>query len=193
MAEVFVGLDCEMTGTRLDVHDVCQIGVYVPGHDPFVSDVRPRQPHIFDPKALGVNGFTRERLEAGPSASAVDGQLLAWLEQRLGGAEAHPVGWGVSYFDMPFVRKALPETWRRLSRRSVELTSVCFVLAGKREVLTSGKLGQTLGWKGWKRASKRSAEEHLAELYEQPCWHDAGYDAAASYCSYDFLRKAVHA
>lgn len=84
MAEIFVGLDCEMTGTRLDVHDVCQVGVYVPGRDPFVSGVRPPQPHIFDPKALGVNGITRDRLEAAPPAAAVDAQLLAWLEQTLG-------------------------------------------------------------------------------------------------------------
>lgn len=168
MADVFVGLDCEMTGTNLDVHDICQIGVYLPGHDPFVSDVVPSRPHIFDPKALAVNGFTRVRLEAAPAAAAVDARLLAWLEQRLEGAEAHPVGWGVSNFDMPFVRKALPETWRCLSRRSVELTSVCLVLAGKKEILKNGKVGQTLGWKGWKRASKRHAEEKLAGFYDQP-------------------------
>ncbi|MFA5890258.1 MAG: hypothetical protein WDA27_04835 [Actinomycetota bacterium] len=192
MADVYAGLDCEMTGTNLDVHDVCQIGVYLNGHDPFVSDVLPSRPHIFDPKALAVNGFTRDRLEAAPSAAFVDAQLLAWLEQRLEGAEAHPVGWGVSYFDMPFVRKALPETWRRLSRRSVELTSVCFVLAGKKEILDTGKAGQTLGWRGWKRASKRFAEERLAEFYDQPRWHDAGYDATAAYYSFEFLKQAVH-
>lgn len=193
MTDVYIGLDCEMTGTNLDVHDVCQIGVFVPGRDPFVSDVLPSQPHIFDPKALGVNGFTRDRLEAAPAAAMVDTQLLSWLEQRLEGADAHPVGWGVSYFDMPFVRKALPETWRRLSRRSVELTSVCFVLDGKKEVLKGGKLGQTLGWKGWKRAAKRHAEELLAEFYDQPCWHDAGYDARAAHVAYEFLKAAVHA
>ena len=37
MADIYVGLDCEMTGTSLDVHDVCQIGVYLPGHDSFVG------------------------------------------------------------------------------------------------------------------------------------------------------------
>ena len=75
MADVYIGLDCEMTGTHLDVHDICQIGVYLPGRDPFVSDVLPSRPHIFDPKALGVNGFTHERLAAGST-----GVCYSWAE-----------------------------------------------------------------------------------------------------------------
>lgn len=192
MADVFVGLDCEMTGTNIDVHDVCQIGVYVSGRELFVSDVRPSQPKIFDPDSLAVNGFTLRRLVVGPPAPEVDQRLVSWLNEMLGNATAHPVGWGVSYFDMPFVRKALPLTWRRLSRRSVELTAVCFALAGKREMQPTGRKAQVLGWKGWRRASRRYAEERLAHRFDQPRWHDAGYDAGAAYFSYEFLKMAAH-
>jgi hypothetical protein len=191
MADVFLGLDCEMTGTTIDVYDVCQIGVYLADGELFVSDVRPSTPDVFDPDSLAVNGFTRERLEAGATATEVDERLAGWLNERLGNATAHPIGWGVSYFDMPFVRKCLPETWRRLSRRSVELTAICFALAGKREMQPSGKRAQILGWKGWRRASRRYAEEKLASVFDQPRWHDAGYDAGAAYYSYEYLKRAV--
>lgn len=114
---------------------------------------------------MGADPFVSGVLPAGPISSApiVDAQLLGWLEQRLEDADAHPVEWGVSYFDMPFVRKALPEAWRRLSRRSVELTSVCFVLDGKKEVLQGGQLGQGSCGKPL-RSSVRSASASIVTM-----------------------------
>lgn len=175
---LFVGLDVETTGSDImDGAGLCQVGVYTPDAA-FSSDVKVRENVSITEEALKVNGFTRERLVAGPHEVEVDGTLGRFLEDLhpRGRRSIIPIGWNVAGFDMQFMRKFLwASTKQRFSYRSVDLNAVCFTLDPK-------------NWKDWKRAAKQYAEDVLSTLGFTLKPHDALYDAAQAYYAWEYLR-----
>ena len=192
----FFGLDGEMTSADLsEGGHLCQIGLAarVNGNelDVYSSVIGPRSEDGAevqrDPKAMAVHGIPWSAIVSASPPWVVDAYTLGWLRGH--GAEADNrgrtvvVGWGVGTFDMPFVRATLPRTAALISRRYVDLNAVCFALGG----LHAG--GPKMN--GWKRMSKRYAEESLQKKRVTGGWHDAGYDAAAALESFDYLRAAI--
>ncbi len=142
-----------------------------------------------DPRAMAVHGISEQEIRDAPRAEVVDRRLYEWCRAHGGTPEKRrlvAVGFNVGAFDLPFVRDALPETSRLLSRRSVDLNAVCFLLAG---TLVHG--GSRPSWTGWRRLAKRAAEARLAGEGIEPAWHDAGYDALASLVAFEWLRARV--
>lgn len=178
---VFVGLDCEMTGTNIDLHELCQVGAASTEGEVFTSDIRCRLDRV-NPDSMAVHGIDPGWLREGaPAKHLVDEQLAYWLVQTLNTRrKVIPVGWGVSYFDMPWVRKYLPRSAEYFSRRSVELGTVCYTIGA-----TFGMSPDTL-----KRKAKRYAENKNTDIHT---WHNAGYDALASLLAWEYLMKVMKA
>ena len=121
----YVGLDCEMTGNGgPTTHQLIQLGLSS-GRSSFVSDVgHDRKSYAYQEEALAVCGFTPARIEAGPPAETVDLDAVEWLEQQYPSSSPWPTGFGVSYFDLPYIAAYLPRTLARLNKRCADLTSV---------------------------------------------------------------------
>jgi len=200
--EVFLGLDGEMTGNKSPAnYQLIQIGVFLPrnlysGSSPdlrtqlFVSDVGYETWNEME-EAMEVNGFTADRIRAGKRPEDVDQDLVVWLEDwGIERKKAVPIGWNVGSFDMPYVRYYLPESSKYFSYRTVDLNSVCFTLAR----------ASHFSWTALKSASKRHAEDVMGKgtmprrtgiVGESVSWHDAGYDAEASYVAWDYLSSLI--
>lgn len=170
--DLFLGLDIEATGSDLSRHGLIQIGVFIAPDRRFVSDVRPWDGVEHDPKAATIHGISRERQDAAPTSFAVDRDLSRWLAANWA-VHGHPVGFGVAGFDMPFVRKFLPETGRMLSYRTVDLAGVVYTLSEASES-TAKEL-------------KADAKKYAVEKIGGERWHDAGFDAEAAYWSWRYL------
>lgn len=177
----YIGLDGEMTGTDINIHELCQIGAASTDGDVFCMDLRCRLDFV-NQESMEVHGIDPGWLKEGaPHPKVVDEKLAFWVSQQLSGQQkAIPVGWGVSYFDMPWIRKYLPRSSEYLSRRSVELGAVCYSIGS-----TFGMSPDTL-----KRKSKRYAEERNTDKH---VWHNAGYDSLAALLSWEYLMKVMKA
>lgn len=185
----FVGLDVETTGTDVAAHVLIQIGVYDPiSGDVFRSDVYPAfENYAVDPQALQVNGFTMDRIEAAPAASLVDTVLCLWLDKHeLVGA--HPVGFNVASFDLPFVKRALPVAFSKLSYRTIDLNAVLFTIT---EIIKSppGKVGHA--YETFKHRAKAFGATQVKGKTGAYGWHDAAFDAVASYHAWVYLRSVI--
>lgn len=184
MADLIVGLDAEMTGNNLSKgHVICQIGVCLGNEDDtFVSDVGWLPGYTWEQQALDVNGFTHDRILSADPHNQVDRALYNWLVAN-GATNKNvvPVGWGVSYFDMPFVREQLPITASLISRRPIELFAICQVMAAAGCLDQEGRPIRNA--KTWKKKAKAAA---IAGIIN-PQWHDAGFDAWASLNAYAYL------
>lgn len=179
----YLGLDCEMTGTNMDAgHELCQVGAATESGEVFVSEIHCNLINV-DTDSMAVHGIDPGWLKEGaPRASVVDDRLAYFIQQSMGNRhKAVPVGWGVSYFDMPWVRKYLPRTAAMLSRRSVELGSVCYTVG-----VTFGLSPDVL-----KRRAKRYAEDELTTHQGPARWHNAGFDAQAALLSWQYLMAVM--
>lgn len=176
----FAGLDIESTSSNTETGGLIQIGVYFTPGLKFSSDVRPLQPYEVSKEAMKVNGFTMNRIQRAESAEAVDHNLRDFLDAlAVGDKRLVAIGWNVGSFDLPFVRRFLPLTFKKLSYRTVDLNAVCFTL-------------DPIKWERHKKAAKAYAKDQLTDEGWQENWHDASYDAAAAYHAWHFLRQAVN-
>lgn len=194
--ERYVGLDIETTGSDVNKHGLIQIGVFVSKQDSsmtgelFVSDVRPWPWVEHDEQATAVHRISRERQFVAPPSEVVDVRLCEWLTRHdigvgKGSHAVHPVGFNVGSFDMPFVRKFLPHAFERFSYRCVDLNTLLF---GMHEAF-----GDAFDFTTMKKRAKNAAEKYLSTQHGlSPMWHDAGYDAAASYYAWRFLLAVLH-
>jgi len=183
----FAGLDGEMTGSDVARHQLIQIGVALSEEDVFAARIG--WPDFeYDPEALAAIGIAREDVPIGPDAGEVDRRLVAWLRSR--GVEAGtlvPVGWAVSDFDLPFVRKTLPGFSAMLHHHSVELNAVVYSLAAAKPYL-----GERPPFATWKRMARRIPELRVLSLRgTPPKAHDAGEDALTSLMSWIWLRQII--
>lgn len=193
MANIYLGLDGEMTCADLAAGGrLIQIGLAVgTGDDERITELIGWDEGEFfaEEKAMEVHGIPVETILAAPRAPEVDERLYAWCLAHGGKADKRKlvtVGWNVGAFDLPFVQQALPKTFSLLSRRSADLNAICFALGG---MLDLG--GSRPAWTGFRRMSKRHAEQSLTKLGIEAAWHDAGYDALAGLLSFEWLREAV--
>jgi len=185
MVDIFFAVDGEMTGSKSpEEYQLIQIGVAgeraYDMDDVFVSDIGYDDGKFkFTEEALKVNKFTPERITAGPKPWIVDADLVGWLLDNHGiENKCIAVGWNVGSFDMPFVRKYLPESAKMFSYRSLDLNSVCFTLAD-----VTG-----FSWSTIKHHAKIFAENTIPGT---PDWHNAGYDALASLRAWEYLKSLI--
>lgn len=195
VGHLWIGLDGEMTGPEIsEGHVLIQIGASIEG-ETFVSDIGWPAGYPYTEIAMEVNGIPHERIwetyKHGLTADRTDQGLRSWLLDH-GASEDKkvlvPVGFNVGSFDMPFVRKFLPESYKLFSRRALDLNALCFGMEG----LLYG--GSTPLWTGWKRMAKGWADMVLAanDSGDQD-WrpHNAGYDAAQAVECLNFLRHRM--
>lgn len=175
---VLIGLDGEMTGSGSpEEFQLIQIGVATLSGARWQSDIGHSQYNSSE-EAMKVNGFTDERVKAGPPETVVDGWLNQFLaEHKVLEKRGIAVGWNVGSFDMPFVRRYLPQSAKRFSYRSLDLNSVCFTI------------GEATGrtWQSVKEEAKAAAVKTIG--FEK--WHDAGYDAMAAIRAWEHLRDMI--
>jgi len=186
--EIFAGVDIETTGTKVGKHGLIQIGISTEDKFEFVSDVNPGAVQI-EEEAMGINGFTPERIAKAPSTEAVAQNLFNALQEWYGGERVRiiAVGWNVGSFDLPFIDLAFPEiTSKFFSYRTCDLNAVCFTLDRARKGLKG-----VMRYDGLKKDAKRYAEEVLAAKGVGAQWHDALYDAKAGMLAWERLRQKV--
>lgn len=184
---MFIGVDGEMTGTDPGRHSLIQIGVALSELDIFTSRIGWDR-FEFEAESLAAIGILPEEITSEPKASAVDQTLVKWLAAR--GVEAGsvvPIGWGVSDFDRPFIRKTLPGFNRFLHHHSIELNAVVYSLAGTRMYH-----GEYVDFACWKTMAKQMAT--LALINERgapPKPHDAADDAVLALLAWKWLRAII--
>ena len=168
------------------------MGLYMGPGTNFVSDVRPGVPFDVQEEAMKVNGFTMDRIQAAETAGAVDQNLLSYLNTfPVPDRKLIAIGWNVAGFDLPFIKRFLPQSFKKLSYRTVDLNAVCFTL----DPVYLNAVCFTLDpvkWERHKKAAKSYAAEELASEFPGEKWHDALYDAAAAYHAWHYLRQAVN-
>lgn len=188
---IFVGLDGEMTHTEVNEGGrLCQIGIAFTERKMFVSDIGwGPSDYVANEQSLAVNKFTRSRIEKGPLAEDVDSWLCAYLEGQGGNPEKKiliAIGWNVGAFDMPFVKNALPNSFQFFSRRTEDLTAICFRY--HRKIYWEGSYPT---WHGWKRMAKDYATTELLKRGIPENEHDAGYDALHGIFCWEFLGNVL--
>jgi hypothetical protein len=187
-AAAFVGLDCETSGPDVDTHRMIQIGVCISGDQLFSARIG-WQDARYDLDSLCAIGIAPSELHIGEPAATVDQALCAWLEQfGIAAKSLVSVGWGVSWFDLPFVTRTLPTfAGTFLCHRSVELNALCYTLDGSKTYND-----QHRSFEEWRTMAKRVAEYHALAAYGRAAqWHDAGYDALTSWLSWRWLRQII--
>lgn len=185
----FIGLDLETSGVEHGVHRTIQVGVCTGMEDTY-TDLLDWGPGIpWDDEAEKVHGIPRDALEqAGQLPGDVDYALHKWLSLRGKQKDMIAVGWNVGSFDLPFIFRDLPLTHSYLSRRSVDLNSLCFSLEQSTRILGAKTPGYS--WETWKKRSKQYAQKVLSGNGESS-WHDALYDAKASLLAFYWLSERM--
>lgn len=185
----FIGLDGEMTSSELaNGGALIQLGLAVFDDEgalkSFSVDINP----YFDGRfvdwnftSAAVHGISKAQVESFNPPWMADSMIADWLISI--GAKTNkrmntvPVGFNVGAFDMPFVQDMLPKTFAYLSRRTVDLNALLFVLDGK----VDG--GMPVKFETWKKRAKDYAIEKIG--YENQ--HDAGWDAIMHLYAYKYL------
>lgn len=179
----FIGLDIETSGTDVNVHSLLQIGVYDSvSKDTFVADVRPPSDAVFHPEAMAVNGISQDRMQKAYLPGRIDEMLYEWLAVRgLIGNHVHVIGFNVGSFDMLFVRKTFLVVGAKLSYRTVDLNSILFAL-------DQAGVGD---FDSLKHEAKAYGARHVTGPVGARGWHDAGFDAVASYFAWVYLKNLI--
>lgn len=190
---LLIGLDGEMSDSDLDQGAVLiQIGVCDDYGNTFESLLGYDAGWYKTERASAVHRIPDEDIIAAQRPEQVDERLYRWLEDRLSDAWGRgencglrpfvPVGWNVGNFDMPFVRAFLPASSQLISRRSLDLNSLCYAFEDSRVTYQ----GERLSFSRWKEAAHRYADTALGNSN----WHDALFDAQAALEAYRFLSGA---
>lgn len=172
---VYVGLDIETTGLDVNRHGILQLGIY--GGDSIWSVSQDVLCHgvEWDAEAEAVHGISESTaVRYFPSADMADENTVFWLSEAIAKkfpdhAEKkvvlYPVGFNVTAFDMPFVRKFLPGTASLFHPyRGVDLNSVIMAYSEQR--------GES--FKDLKARFNAEGEESMPEAFEP---HEAFSDA----------------
>ena len=174
----FIGMDLETSGSDPERHVILQVGAVEDGHRfegvttiPFMSYVGHT---MWDgtEEASRIHGISAETTLAAPDVAIVDAMLLSWLQQVNPYGFVVPIGFNVGSFDMQFVRRALPRSYKKMGYRSVDLNAIIFTLA---------KMGL-----GTFDTIKTAAKEYGAPAVGKP--HDALYDAQEAVAAWHWLQ-----
>jgi hypothetical protein len=185
---IYIGLDGEMSSANIDEGSaLIQIGFAIirdDGIQSFSSTMNPIGPFYWSEQAFGVHKITKEEIHLAPSRYEIDELAYQWLvnkglnpDKRI---KSVPVGFNVSGFDIPFVRKFMPKTNTLFSRRTADLNAICFALDGKD------------GWSSdaWKKRAKKYALEQMLEPYGNNA-HNAGWDAIMHIKCFEYLQAVI--
>jgi hypothetical protein len=180
-AVAYVGLDGEMTGnTGPSTFQLIQIGLA--SHDnTFVRDIGYQKgSYAYQKKALEICKFTLDRIERGRPPAEIDLEAVEWLDRHYPlPIVPWPTGFGVSYFDMPYVARYLPKTWARLGRPCADLRVMCQFL----EEVCATRGTTERNFRYWMDGAKNHAKNRL----ERDDTHDAGFDARVALLSHRWL------
>jgi len=187
-----ISLDCETSGSDISKGAaMIQIGASMKdgGHIyTYCQTLNPLDENMWwEEEAAQVHKIPQEKVLKSPNRDDIDDGLYDWLIRH----GAHPshrdrniaVGWNISGFDMPFVKKYLPRTFKLFSRRTLDLNALCFALDGKLDIATDS----IYFWNEWKELSKNYAES-LCPQSENYGLHNAGWDSETALHSLDYLR-----
>lgn len=176
MVVFFIGVDGEMSHDDVSAGGaLLQLGVAVRGVDGvmqhFDTVMRPGGEYAWDDVAASVHGFTREQVDSWDvSVGEADKMLYDWLV----GVGCKPskrsdnvaVGFSVGSFDMPFVKRFLPDTFSLFTRRFLDLNALVYMLAVK--------TGEEF------LSVKTHVMDEVVERIGYNKAHDAGWDAIMS-------------
>lgn len=193
---ILIGLDGEMSGSELSAgHRLIQAGIAVRDGEQirvFSSLIGwPDEQLIWDEEAYQIHYIERQRILDGPAPATVDQAAQTFLNAAVGehkGLALVTVGFNVAAFDHPFFRAALPGLMGRMSRRAIDLNTVCFALDG-----WSGDRARDRSWQRWKKDACAWADEQMLAAGHTEGRHDAGYDAGQALYVLEFLRSQIHA
>jgi hypothetical protein len=184
-AVYYVGLDGEMTGNSgPSTFQLIQIGLASP-HDSFSRDIGYKHgSYAYQEEALKVCKFDQDRIERGASPAEVDLEAVKWLDQHYPPPiSPWPTGFGVSYFDLPYVATYLPKTYARLGKPCADLRVRCQFL----EEVCAIRGMTELNFRYWMDGAKDNAKDRLG----REDWHDAGFDAEAALLCHEWLTKQL--
>jgi hypothetical protein len=122
------------TGTILSVGAVAIVPQSAFGWHQYYREVKHEGPVTITPEALRVNGFDVSKLDQrGMTLSEIDEDLSKWLRMATTWIaeplKPVPLGRNVVGFDMPFVRKYLPESAKMLGYRGIDLNALAYTEA----------------------------------------------------------------
>lgn len=190
---LFIGLDTETTGSDiLNGAKIIQVGFTIRtsegGIATFTQGICPAGVREgWEPEAEAVHGIPLETVLNGDdffNAEDVDKWSYEWLvENGVDRKVRHnniPVGLNVSGFDMPFIRKWLPQTYSLFSRRTADLNAMFFALDGCNNA----------SWEQWKKWAKEYADKEL-ETRGPKQEHNAGWDSAMHLYMLEFVQKQI--
>ncbi len=187
MTEIFLGIDGEMTGTDSRRHCLIQIGIAL-SEELIFDSVIGWDRFEYEAESLCAIDRTLDSIHVGPTATEVDAALVEWTERNnLTGGKIIPVGWGVSYFDRPYIMDALPRFHSLLHHHSVELNAIAYALSG-----TCMYLGRQVDFECWKKMAKKMAFlQVLNARGVPPREHDAADDALLALLAWRWMRQVL--
>lgn len=133
-----IALDLETSGVDHEKHSILSIGMeHIESGAKFYREVRWNSVEVA-PEAMRVNGFDARHMDGDGEfrgyIGQVDNEARAWLDGIL-----EDIGWengklwsaGVNQlgFDLPFIKRQMPQTFSRFSYRGMNLTSVWAAIA----------------------------------------------------------------
>jgi DNA polymerase III epsilon subunit-like protein len=182
----YIGIDGEMSGTDIDAgHELIQIGLakYVDGKMTSTGYLINPGPMLWSKQAEEVHQFSQEDIILyGLTPSFVDREVSAWANPTNQKRDFVMVGFNVGSFDRPFIKRTLPITYGKFSRRSVDLNSVIFSMSDSNSDFESIKSD-----------AKSYAFEKMDGMFSdfKNRQHDAEYDAVMSLYCFEYLRSII--
>jgi hypothetical protein len=183
---LFVGLDGEMSAPDMDQGgQLIQFGLAVKSAGAIQSIsflIKPTEEMYWDEKAAKVHLIPYEVVHMyGTTPEIADDALYRWLVSHGANpknrAKTVPVGFNITGFDLPFVKKTLPKTFSLLSRRTGELNGMLWLLNGK----------DGHNFESWKKKAMTYAEDNLEDYVP----HDAEWDAKRHLLCYEYLQSVI--
>lgn len=182
----YIGIDGEMSGTDIEAgHKLIQIGMARFTESGIDSIGRLLNPGAmaWSAQAEEVHQFSRDYIEKdGEDPALVDEHLANWANPTAQRRDFVMVGFNVGSFDRPFIKRTLPITYGKFSRRSVDLNSVIFSMSDTNSEFEYIKAN-----------AKDYAFEKMDGMFSdfKNRQHDAEYDAVMSLYCFEYLRSII--
>lgn len=176
-----------MSGTDIEAgHELIQIGLAkydVYGKMTSTGYLINPGPMLWSKQAEEVHQFSQEDIMLyGLSPSFVDREVSEWANPTNHKRDFVMVGFNVGSFDRPFIKRTLPITYGKFSRRSVDLNSVIFSMSDTNSEFEYIKAN-----------AKDYAFEKMDGMFSdfKNRQHDAEYDAVMSLYCFEYLRSII--
>lgn len=185
----YIGIDGEMSGNDIDAgHELIQIGLAKYNQDGGMDHIG----YLINPgdmvwsmEAQEVHQFTQEDIKGyGLQPENVDKWVSNWANPSDQRRDFVMVGFNVGSFDRPFIKRTLPLTYRKFSRRSVDINSLIFSMSD-----TNTQFERI------KAKAKDYAFEKMDGMFDDEFknrQHDAEYDAVMSLYCFEYLRGIIN-